>query len=821
MCANVTSTAQSSPTASTGRSLFSRLTAPLKSRTRNLADFHIEPLEPHRRYAPGDLVKGSVVLTVVKPVRITHLTVCLHGFVHVYKNANGANEPLPDTSAFASGNPMKSQYFGNGYCSLFQDEVTLCGEGRLDAGVYRFNFELEFPSKGIPTSIDFERGTISYQISSTITRPTTIAATSTCERKVELVESVDVGPLGPPRPRTISLEPISKRSKRKKCIKPKDPPSSREHTDTRSMSDLAEPTSPRPDESVSQVEILDDQIQPRSPVQSDVQSTFSTDSTISSSTGLSFRLGPVPSSARSTRDSQGNSSNSLEDKTITATIELLKSGCLPGDYLPLKISVKHTKAIKSMHGIIITFYRQGRIDSAPPLSLFKDIKGKEAERLKHEEYYPKSKTGLGGLSLSSAGSTSVFRKDLSQTFAPLIVDPTTLTSHVTASVRVPEDCFPTINGVPGQMVNFKYQVEVVVDLGGKLAGQQRHVPRIGTVSLPATYGSTGNRSEGNASMLAAFGGSIVDTDHIRREKSVVACVFEVIVGTTDSARNKARHTGKQPVESWNLRPVTPTLAHKPIHEEPFDHEYIQPGEAEYPNHPYQYYDPNYDPNYEPNYEESYPYEYNQNYEQRTRYLPPSHTQIYVPPPEVEAQAGLSEKDRIGRAEQRLLPSQPPDFQASTSSSTSAAARGNIGPSAPPNPADEDLYTADGLPPSSSIHLASHPIELSDSHLTESSPTGPSAPSLSDLTPHPPNNTDDKQELERQRLLAEASAPSEFPDVEEEGESSRQGSAASAPHDHEPSAPIFHEEDEYGGGYAHQDIEGVTAVHESLPPRYER
>ncbi|ESZ97917.1 hypothetical protein SBOR_1682 [Sclerotinia borealis F-4128] len=819
MCANATSTTRSPPTASTGRSLFSRLTAPLKSRTRNLADFQIEPLEPHRRYAPGDLVRGAVVLTVVKPVRITHLTVCLHGFVHVYKNANGANEPLPDTAAFASGNPLKSQYFGNGYCSLFQDEMTLCGEGRLEAGVYRFNYELEFPTKGIPTSVDFERGTISYQISSTVTRPTTIAATSMCERKVELVERVDIGPLGPPRPRTISLEPISKRARRKKSLKPKDTPLSRELTGTRSISDSTGATSPRPDESASQVDILENPIQPRSPTQSDAQSAFSADtgSTISSSTGLSFRLGPVPSSARSTRDSQGNSSNSLEDKTITATIELLKSGCLPGDYLPLKISVQHTKAIKSMHGIIITLYRQGRIDSAPPLSLFKDIKGKEAERLKHEEYYPKSKTGLGGLSLSSAGSTSVFRKDLSQTFAPLIVDPSTLTTHVTASVRVPEDCFPTISGVPGQMVNFKYHVEVVVDLGGKLAGQQRHVPRVGTVSLPATYGSTGNRSEGNASMLAAFGGSIVDTDHIRREKSVVACVFEVIVGTMDSARNKARHRGKQPAGSSDSRPITPSLARKPVPEEPFDHEYIHREHAEHPNRPYQYYDPSY--------EEPYPYEYHQSYEQHAdhyaRYPPPSHTQIYVPPPETETQAGLSEKERIRRAEQRLLPSQPPDFQASSSSSSSSAAVVDpIGSSAPPNPADEDLYTADGLPPSSPTPLASHLID-SGSHLEESPAIGPSAPSLSDLTPHPSNVTEDKQELERQRLLAEASAPSEFPDMEEEGENSRQGPAASAPHDHEPSAPIFHEEDEYGTGYAHQNFDGARANQENLPPRYER
>jgi hypothetical protein len=154
MCANVLPTS-SSPFASTGRSFLSRLASPLKSRTRNLEDFHIRPLEPHRQYSPGDLVKGAVVLKVVKPIRITHLTVCLHGFVRVFKSPNGSNDPLPAEARLnASTNSRKSQYFGNGHASLFQDEVTLCGEGRLDAGVYEFNFELEFPDKGLPSSID-------------------------------------------------------------------------------------------------------------------------------------------------------------------------------------------------------------------------------------------------------------------------------------------------------------------------------------------------------------------------------------------------------------------------------------------------------------------------------------------------------------------------------------------------------------------------------------------------------------------------------------------------------------------------------------------
>ncbi|RDW64100.1 hypothetical protein BP5796_10602 [Coleophoma crateriformis] len=817
MCAHASHTASSSPVTSTGRSLFSRLSNPLKSRSRNLNDFHIRPDEPHRQYRPGDLVKGAVVLTVIKPIRITHLTVALHGFVRVFKHPNGVNEPIPTEASLADNkNTTKSQYFGNGYASLFQDEVTLCGEGRLDIGVYEFNFELEFPSKGIPTSIDFERGTISYMITSTITRPTSIAATSTCDRKVALVENVDIGLLGPPRPRTISLEPISKRPKRRKTTKTEG--TAHESTDTGSGSEATRTTgSPRPDDSVSQIGSGDNGSL-RSPAPSEIHSEVSAasdQSTVSSSTGLSFRLGPVPSTARSVRDSSG-SKVSLDEKTITATIELLKSGCLPGDQLPVKVTIKHTKPIKSMHGVIVTLYRQGRIDSAPPLSLFVDLKGKAAERLKHEEYYPKSKTGLGGLSLSSAGSSSVFRKDLSQSFAPIIVDPHTLTTTVNASVRVPEDVFPTISGVPGEMISFKYQVEVVVDLGGKLAGQQRHLPRVGQVTLPSA-GTSGSRElEGaNHNLLAAWGGSIVDTDHIRREKSVVACLFEVTVGTTDSFRHKGRGNGTvtpQRNEWPNEGMASPTQSQAPIYEESYgmNQSQLRDYTDEQQNHGY--YDQTYN-TYDEHYQDESGngnYEYDQYYESYPQqYPPPLHNQIHIPPPDFLAEEGLSEKERARRAEERLLPSQPPSADIPGPSS----ARTVVAPSAPlvVDETDEDLYTADS---GASTHTARPGTQHGPG--SSYSDATPSAPTLQDLDPAAgsyPN--DDKQELEHRRLLAEASAPSDFPEDDDQN-----GGESTSSQQHAPTAPVLTEEDEYGGRFAHLSIAGPSSQHESLP-RYER
>lgn len=88
---------------------------------------------------------------MVKPIRVTHLTVALRGFVRVYKSPNAASEPVPDS---ASEGVSQFRFLGNGYASLFRDEQVLCADGRLEAGKYEFNFELLFPDNGLPSSIE-------------------------------------------------------------------------------------------------------------------------------------------------------------------------------------------------------------------------------------------------------------------------------------------------------------------------------------------------------------------------------------------------------------------------------------------------------------------------------------------------------------------------------------------------------------------------------------------------------------------------------------------------------------------------------------------
>jgi hypothetical protein len=510
----------------------------------------------------------------------------------------------------------------------------------------------------------------------------------------------------------------------------------------------------------------------------------------------------------------GTRKSSVEDRTITATVELLKGGCLPGDTVSVKISVQHIKRIKSMHGVIVTLFRQGRIDTSPPLSMFPGpLSEEEALRLLKEEYYPKSKTGLGGLSLSSAGSCSVFRKDLSQTFSPLIIDPVTLTANVTTFVRIPEDAFPTIKGVPGEMITFKYQLEVIVDLGGKLASQiqsvQSSTGRIGAGGPPSGPPLIANPYEGGAASLASWGGRPIDTDRLRREKGVISVAFEVIVGTHDSSRlrgkNVLRETSSVYTQQNQAQPSpygAPAVIQAGVDSQPYE---LTPYSHTHEDYPF----PSSSTAPYPLHNESGPSD------------PPA--PFYVPPPELPNEGHLSEKERIRQAEQRLLPSQP-----------------DAGPSSPAYLDGENIYDVEDGPQagtSSSSHP--HPHDLPPpSHTQPTAPDdevpaaqqvdGPSAPTLEEIAVAP--GSDDKHELERQRLLAEASAPPEFPeDYDAAGPSN--ASAPSVPPPalaapaavFEPSAPVLDDEEHYGPQHAYQEAGPSTAtpVTEEELPRYER
>ncbi|KAJ5928734.1 hypothetical protein N7466_007690 [Penicillium verhagenii] len=581
--------------------------------------------------------------------------------------------------------------------------------------------------------------------------------TITCRRRINLLENIDIAPFPAPKARIVTLEPVSKRSR----SKAKGKSSASDTTAAPDTSSIDTPVS-------GAAGSADHHRPPLSPSPSNVSS-----SSRPSNSSQSFQIASDPSSSTSTgggRNSEGRSATpSVTDKTIVAKAEVLRAGVLPGDTLPIKVTINHCKQVRSAHGIIITLYRQGRIDLHPSIPIGNNANGKKPI---YEDCYPRSRTGLGGLTLGTTRNSSTFRKDLSQSFAPLIVDPTNLTAIVKTSIRVPEDAFPTITRVPGAMINFRYYVEIVVDLRGKITSPDRFIPRFNMVSGGSTFSPSGqilNPADAKGSAITAnWAGNILDTDRIRREKGVISVAFEVVVGTRDSKR------GQAPIERTSSVAAESTTSQVP----PTPSNPVNNGEAEEwaESNPAGEYGPDeYGPEDHMFPDESWP-EYPEEYSQQFPHAGPMTAH-----PEVEEP--VDEKTRVRRHQEALLPSQPPDEDEAGSSVEMAA------PTAPVLPDDHHLQDYH--------HVSSDTDAMSHVRSAESLQTvvvNGSAPEPSESSAQ----GDDKQELERQRLMQQVSAPSAPPAEENNGEG--------------PSAPVFDEDDQLVGGTAHAD--------ESLP-RYQR
>lgn len=568
--------------------------------------------------------------------------------------------------------------------------------------------------------------------------------------------------LQPPRPWTTFLEPISKRHRRKKATGLEK--SSTTHSTTQpdagdlaSEADSAEPSIATEDST------RDHTI--------DVRSERSGGSSRSVSTAIS-RSEFAHMSQSGTTLSSPAMQQAVNDKTITATIELLRGGCLPGDTVTARITVQHIKRLKSMTGVIVTLFRQGKINSNPPPKMFSEnLTRGEARMAQNDDAYPKSKAGIAGLSLSSTSSVSMFRKDLDQNTAPLFIDPATLQAAVTISVKLPDDAFPTIKGVPGEMISFKYLVEVIVDLGGRLSNHLQG-------GTSAGLGRSGFE-QNNVIHGPKRGTDIVDTAPLRRKKGVISVSMETVVGTTDSSRRTKREARRYRVlpESDEEDVIRPELGYAD------ESQYASPitnGHAPNGDVPRQL-PPNdlwhgsipAPPRPIPVSHHSFPHLHGP---PRLNLSPSNgHAQgaapCYVPRPQLPNESSMTEKQRVQQAELRLLPSQPP----------------TAGPSGPAGAADEeDIYDAlDGTPPQA------HAVE------------GASAPTQEEVAapaaPHSPY--EDKQEMERQRLIREASAPPEVPeDVDHAPDRGGQGRHGAA--NAEPSAPVLDEDDSYSGYCGH-------------------
>ncbi|KAL6716484.1 ph-response sensor protein [Lecanora helva] len=710
-------------------SFLAKCTAPFVAKQRSQVEQEIRLDEPFRQYAPGDSVKGAIHLTIAKATRITHLVIRLHGFVKVFNRAKLPGEEITYDENLLSSNNGKgrrgTEYFGNGYARLFEDEEVLCGEGRV-LGRYEFRFDMVLPPKNMPSSIDFEHGTISYLITSTVTRPVAIAPTSVQHFKLKVQEVIDIASLQKPKPVAFSMETTQKKGKSKasssgNAAAPKsDRESKSSRESTTKSSTLQANTSQMTEEP------------PRSPVPSEISSTTATSSSDSSNP---TNLGE-PSSCFINKPADDITAIS-DPSIISAKTEVLQGGCLAGDQIPIKITIKHNKAVKNMQGIIVTLYRQGRIDTHPAIPLGPFRKG---EKRRYEDYYPKSRTGLGGLSLSAAGSSRSFRQDLAQIVVPIIIDPSSLTTVINTTIEAPPHLFPSVTDVPGAMVSFKYFVEIVADLRAKLTGQDRIRPHLSITSAPQhghgdpTVSRMENADGVNYHSAPAF--NYLITDQLRRTRGVISTKTEIVVGTRDSTRKRGKHSADR------LRRSADTSLRNSV-DLGREEELVPENRNEHAE----------------------PVDEILNWEQPTRRdrgRPPA--AISLPQPEED----VDEKTRMRRAEERLLPSEPPRDENQRHLITAPA------PSAPSAIDEDDFITRYGL---------THPAPAYDGLRTF--PTGVQSTGTRPLQHFHPDQ-EDKQELERQRLLALESSPDDNTDADE--------TTRTTPRAMVPSAPILYQDD---------------------------
>jgi hypothetical protein len=333
------------------------------------------------------------------------------------------------------------------------------------------------------------------------------------------------------------------------------------------------------------------------------------------------------------------------------------------------------------------------------------------------------------------------------------------------------------------MISFRYYVEVVADLRGKLAAQDRFLPRLNMVSSGSNFSTNGQiftiaDNTGN-SITSNWAGNILDTDQIRREKGVVAMMFEIVVGSRDSNRRARQVTVENTSVADNAADFQTTG---------FD------GADEYPSGQWegaeeQYADGQYYPQdgyygHEAAYWQEYPASEGEPYQSLGEVL-------QSPQPQPQPQEPEDEKTRLRLAEEMLMPSRPPgEDEAGPSTAV------NI-PTAPELPEDDTMY---------------HDHTHSNDGNEVMPPALPSALSIETIvlgSRRPPghdqdqSHVEDKQELERQRLLMEASAPgSATPD------STHIGRASNAV----PSAPILDEEDQ---------ISNIDGGGDEALPRYQR
>lgn len=698
---------------------------------KSISEFAVVPDKPYHHYLAGEAVTGHVKVDIQKAVRFSHLVVTLHGHIDV-RTGSSLPDIVPDMAVDMTTRAGRAQT-KPGLVNLFQTSQTLSGDRYCQPSKMQFQFNIAFPANiRLPSTLVFERGSIVYFITAVLTRlPESPKGTSIVQHnshRIDFLERVDIGTKPVPRPVNLYIEPLLRNRKGKGVASasgsesflpglPLERDEARSHDiDLQNVHVSFDDAS-----SIEHVARTSHVYSPSSHIPSDRRSevSMSIESTFSSSTAArSVRsCDPFPWTVPPSRIS-------LDQQTITATFTLQRAGFLPGQTIPIQCWVQHVRPITSARGLVVTLYRESRLDTS---------KGNR-DRGDTATISEDSWTGLSGFGISSGGSVSRFRKELCQTYCPIYFDLNTFAARVVPVVKVPANAFPTLKSSPSDIVRFTYYAEILLDLDGRMSKSLQN----------AAQGSRSVRNGGgemllNDGCLERWSEDFWDTNQLRRVKGTISIRLPIIIGTMDSSR--LRNRSNQPMyrqqyfdyHEYSNRQGPYTMPSLGSWDEI---NWSQPSGTPHKNGPYQY--SGYEDGRHASSSRTLPVEQPVAVTMGTLSEkqfplspePPSYTasnphRISEP----QRTQFPSEKEAIQQAENALLPSCPDDV-------------GVVGPST--------LLSAPPAIPSAPTDVFPEESAFASAPALEDSAT------LSRTDAYPP--IDDKQELERRRLMYEASAP---------------------------------------------------------------
>ncbi|EDO16172.1 hypothetical protein Kpol_1026p20 [Vanderwaltozyma polyspora DSM 70294] len=317
---------------SNGTSANSSISVSNNTSTNNLGNairqFYFILDEPHKIWKPNEIVSGKIVLQLSKEIPNVSIKLSLSSEIKI-KNIITTTSRSKNSEVLFEKN---SYIYGRDLVKLKDSDVSVDDPlnnriyNGLTKGEHRFPFKLKIPSgKNIFSSINFERGAISYYLKSfveVLDENGNIKLLSNCDSKLSVVVPLDVAPYRSERTKTVVLQ---------------------------SATANITPSASRQAKSIE-----------------DGSSSFMSKLTKTST-----------NSSSSNSSKQNGNDTIVGTKTVKISVSMPNSGYHIGELIPIKVNIKHYKEYGHPAGIITTLVRICRVNGVnkdDPIETFrKDI----------------------------------------------------------------------------------------------------------------------------------------------------------------------------------------------------------------------------------------------------------------------------------------------------------------------------------------------------------------------------------------------------------------------------------------------------------------